>query len=75
MYIMPAFGRNILDKNGISRQVCLCLDCTTRITYNKNKNSLIIDKNYCAKHQPFEFEYYYNILKWLVSSSQDLVSD
>lgn len=60
MYIMPAFGRNILDKNGISRQVCLCLDCTTRITYNKNKNSLIIDKNYCAKHQPFEFEYYYN---------------
>ena len=48
---MP-YGRNLQIK-GCSRRVCCNLECTTRITdiIKKNK-TCIVDRNYCAKHQP-----------------------
>lgn len=52
---MP-FGRN-LQIRGLSRRVCL--ECETRITDITKKNqTCILDRNYCAKHQPIDIHDY-----------------
>jgi len=53
---MP-YGRNGKDANGKSRRLCLDLTCKTRIGTLK-PGSKIIDRNYCAKHQPIDIEKY-----------------
>jgi hypothetical protein len=52
-----SYGRNGKDANGKSRRLCLELTCKTRISGNKS-SSKIIDRNYCAKHQPIDIETY-----------------
>ena len=53
---MP-YGRIGKDANDKSRYFCLDLTCKTRISGNK-PGSKIIDRNYCAKHQPIDIEKY-----------------
>ena len=53
---MP-YGRIGKDANDKSRYYCLDLTCKTRISGNK-PGSKIIDRDYCAKHQPIDIEKY-----------------
>ena len=56
--IMP-FGRS-KNLNGVFRHVCLNLDCDKRVDKQRKKSD-IIDRNYCAGHQPIDiYDYIIN---------------